>query len=95
MQPKLVLGENISQTAQFATSGSTQGGIIALSLALAPSVAKLGSFRLIPEAWHQPLKQRMVLVKDAPPAARAFYEYISTPAAQEIMVRYGFAMPKE
>lgn len=95
VQPKLVLGENISQTAQFATSGSTQGGIIALSLALAPSVAKLGTFQLIPEAWHQPLKQRMVLVKGAPPAARAFYEYISTPAAQEIMVRYGFAMPKE
>lgn len=95
IQAKLVLGENISQTAQFATSGSTQGGIIAQSLALAPSVAKLGTFQLIPEAWHQPLKQRMVLVKDAPPAARAFYDYISTPAAQEIMVRYGFAMPKE
>lgn len=95
IQAKLVLGENISQTAQFATSGSTQGGIIALSLALAPSVAKLGTFQLIPEAWHQPLKQRMVLVKDAPPAARAFYDYLSTPGAQAIMVRYGFAMPKE
>jgi molybdate transport system substrate-binding protein len=95
IQPKLVLGENISQTAQFATSGSTQGGIIAQSLALAPSVAKLGSFQLIPATWHLPLKQRMVLVKDAPPAARAFYDYISTPAAQEIMVRYGFAMPNE
>ncbi|WP_240202916.1 molybdate ABC transporter substrate-binding protein [Burkholderia sp. LMG 13014] len=95
IQPKLVLGENISQTAQFATSGSTQGGVIALSLAKAPSVAKLGAFALIPEGWHQPLKQRMVLIKGAPPAARAFYEYIATPAAQEIMVRYGFAMPKE
>ena len=95
IQGKLVLGENISQTAQFATSGSTQGGIIAQSLALAPSVAKLGSFQLIPEAWHQPLKQRMVLVKGAPPAAKAFYEYLSTPGAQEIMVRYGFAMPKD
>ncbi|CAN7774514.1 molybdate ABC transporter substrate-binding protein [Cupriavidus necator] len=95
IQPKLVLGENISQTAQFATSGSTQGGVIALSLAKAPSVAKLGEFALIPQAWHQPLKQRMVLVKGASPAARAFYEYIATPAAQEIMVRYGFAMPKE
>lgn len=93
--PKLVLGENISQTAQFATSGSTQGGVIALSLAKAPSVAKLGQFALIPEAWHQPLKQRMVLIKDAPPAARAFYDYIATPAAQEIMVRYGFAMPRQ
>ncbi len=95
IQPRLVLGENISQTAQFATSGSTQGGIIALSLALAPAVAKTGSFQLIPQGWHRPLKQRMVLVKGAPPAAKAFYEYISTPTAQEIMVRYGFAMPND
>ena len=93
IQPKLVLGENISQTAQFATSGSTQGGVIALSLAKAESVAKLGSFALIPNDWHEPLKQRMVLLKDAPPSLRAFYNYITTPAAQDIMVRYGFAMP--
>ena len=95
IQSKLVLGENISQTAQFATSGSTQGGIIALSLAKAPAMAALGDFALIPEDWHQPLRQRMVLVKDAPPAARAFYDYLASAPAQEIMVRYGFAMPKE
>ena len=95
IQPRLVLGENISQTAQFATSGSTQGGIIALSLALAPAVARTGSFQLIPEAWHQPLKQRMVLIKGAPPAARAFHDFIATPAAQEVMARYGFVMPRD
>ena len=95
IEPKLVLGENISQTAQFATSGSTQGGIIALSLAKSPSIAKLGEFALIPESMHKPLRQRMVLLKDAPPALRAFYEYLGTPAAQTIMVRYGFAMPRE
>lgn len=95
IQGKLVLGENISQTAQFATSGSAQGGVIAYSLALAPAMKNLGRFALIPESWHQPLKQRMVLVKGAPPAARAFYDYLSTPGAQEIMVRYGFVMPKE
>ena len=66
IQPKLVFGENIAQTAQFATSGSTQGGIIALSLAKAPAVASLGSFALLPEQLHQPLAQRMVLLKDAP-----------------------------
>lgn len=93
IQSKLVLGENISQTAQFATSGSTEGGVIALSLAKAESVAKLGNFALIPNDWHEPLKQRMVLLKDAPAPLRAFYEYIATPAAQDIMVRYGFAMP--
>ena len=94
IQPKLVLGENISVTAQFATSGSTQGGIIALSLGTAPSVAKLGTFMLIPDSWHQPLRQRMVLVKDASAPIRAFYDYIGTPAAQEIMSRYGFSVPK-
>ena len=93
IQPKLVLGENISQTAQFATSGSTQGGIIALSLAKAESVARLGNFALIPADWHQPLRQRMVLLKDAPPTLRAFYDYIGTPTAQEVMMRYGFPMP--
>jgi molybdate transport system substrate-binding protein len=95
IERKLVFGENISQTAQFATSGSAQGGIIALSLALAPAVGHLGDFALIAESWHRPLKQRMVLMKNAPPAARAFYDYIGNPAAQQIMQRYGFAMPRE
>lgn len=95
IQGKLVLGENISQTAQFAASGSAQGGVIAQSLALAPAMANQGTFELIPESWHQPLRQRMVLIRNAPPAARAFFEYLSTPAAQEIMARYGFAMPAE
>lgn len=95
IQPKLVFGENISQAAQFAMSGSTQGGIIALSLALAPQVAKLGEFELIPEHWHQPLVQRMVVIKDAPPAAQLFYDFLATPQAQSIMQRYGFEMPHD
>jgi molybdate transport system substrate-binding protein len=95
IEPRLVYGENISQAAQFATSGSAQGGIVAQSLALAPSVARLGRFELIPQDWHQPLRQRMVLMKDAPPALQAFYDYLSEPAAQAIMTRYGFQMPRE
>ncbi|MDI1237508.1 MAG: molybdate ABC transporter substrate-binding protein [Polaromonas sp.] len=95
LQPRLVLGENISQTAQFASSGAAQGGIIAQSLALAPSVGRLGTFALIPDSWHQPLRQRMVLLKNAEPAAQAFYAFIGTPAAQAVMGRYGFVMPKE
>jgi molybdate transport system substrate-binding protein len=94
IEPLLVFGENVSQAAQFATSGSAQGGIIAYSLALAPQVAKLGEFALIPESWHQPLAQRMVLMRQAPESARAFYEYLSQPEAQSIMTRYGFVMPK-
>lgn len=95
IRPSLVYGENISQAAQFATSGSTDGGIIAYSLALAPQVARLGDFALIPEGSHERLAQRMVLTRDAPKVAREFYNYLSTPKAQAIMVRYGFEMPKQ
>jgi molybdate transport system substrate-binding protein len=93
IKDKLVLGENVSQTAQFATSGSTQGGIIAYSLAKAPSVAELGKFALIPDAWHKPLMQRMVLIKGAGETAQAFYRYMQQAAARTIMKRYGFVLP--
>ena len=89
---KLVLGENVAQAAQFASSGSAQGGIIAYSLAKAPAVATLGEFALIPYAWHAPLKQRMVLIKGAGATAQTFYRYMKQPAARTIMKRYGFVL---
>ncbi|MFM2274255.1 MAG: molybdate transporter, periplasmic molybdate-binding protein [Pseudomonadota bacterium] len=95
VQPYLVVGENIAQAAQFATSGSTQGGIIAQSLAKAPAMAKLGTFVLIPQEWHQPLMQRMALLKGAPPGALAFYDYLGTAPARAILARYGFAVPQD
>lgn len=94
LQGKLVLGENIAQAAQFATSGNAQGGIVAYSLALAPGVAERGEFVLIPSAWHQPLRQRMVLLKGASASAQAFYQYLQQPAARAIMTKYGFDMPE-
>jgi molybdate transport system substrate-binding protein len=93
LQPFMVLGENVSQAAQFALSGNAEGGIIAYSLALAPAVAPRGTYALIPEQWHEPLRQRMALLKGAGPVAEAFYGYIQEPAAREIMERYGFGLP--
>jgi len=95
IEPRLVVGENISQAAQFAMSGSTQAGIIAYSLALAPQIGSKGDFALIPEAWHKPLAQRMVLMKNAPEPAQVFYRYLGTPGAQAIMRKYGFEMPAQ
>lgn len=93
--PKLVLGENVAQAAQFATSGDAQGGIIAYSLALSDQVSALGSSALIPAEWHAPLNQRMVLLKNAGPAAEAFYAYINSGPARDIMQKYGFALAGE
>lgn len=93
LQPHLVFGENVSQAAQFALSGATQGGIVAHSLALAPALAQRSRFALIPAAWHQPLAQRMVLLDDAPEAARAFHRYLASPAARAVLKRHGFELP--
>ena len=91
----LVLGENVSQAAQLVTAGDAQGGIIAYSLALSPSVSKLGRYALIPDTWHEPLKQRMVLIKGANETTQAFYRYLQQPAARDILRRYGLARPGE
>lgn len=95
IQTRLVFGENVSQTAQFATSGSAQGGIIAYSLALSPNIAQLGNYAIIPAEWHSPLRQRMALLKGAGATAQAFYEFMQSPPARAILQRYGFALPDE
>ncbi|MCC7328322.1 MAG: molybdate ABC transporter substrate-binding protein [Burkholderiales bacterium] len=95
LQPHLVYGENVSQAAQFATSGAAQGGIFAYSLALAPAVAGRGSYVLLPASMHAPLHQRMVLLKSAGAPARAFYAYLQQPAARALFRRYGFVLPDE
>lgn len=92
---RLVLGENVSQAAQFATSGSAQGGIFAYSLALSPAVAGKGRYVLLPAESHAPLHQRMVLVKGAGAAARAFYGYLQQPAARAVFRKHGFLLPDE
>jgi len=95
IKPKLVLGENVSQAAQFATSGSAAGGIIALSLAMSPQMKDQGRYAPIPADWHTPLRQRMVLLRRAGESAEAFYRYLQEPGARAVMKRYGFTLPGE
>ena len=93
LRPQLVFGENVSQAAQFAASGSAQGGLFAYSLARAPALEGKGTYVLVPEALHEPLRQRMALVRGAGTTARAFYHYLQQPAARGVLDRYGFAAP--
>lgn len=93
VEPHLVYGENVSQAAQFATSGSADGGIIAQSLALSPAIGRLGRFALIPASYHTPLRQRMVLLMSAGATAERFYAYLQQPPARALLDRYGFARP--
>ncbi|MFO7649522.1 molybdate ABC transporter substrate-binding protein [Halomonas campaniensis] len=91
--PLRVMGENVSQAAQFALSSDARGGLVAWSLALAPSLADRSDHVLIPEAWHAPLVQRMALVQGAGETARAFYAWLQEEPAREILAEYGFRLP--
>ena len=92
-QDRLVLGENISQATQYVSTGAAQAGITALSLALAPPVAAQTRHAALPDSLHQPLRQRMVLLKNARPSAEAFHAFVSTPEARAMLSRYGFTAP--
>lgn len=93
IQGSLILGENVSQAAQFATSGGADGGIVAYSLAISPNVEKLADSALIPEDWHEPLRQRMVLLRGAGNTAQMFYAFVMSGAGRNILDRHGFALP--
>lgn len=93
IEAQLLYGENVSQAAQFATSGNAQGGLIAYSLALSKPVSARGNYALIPEQAHSPLRQRMVLLKNAGAVAERFYNFVQLPEVREIFRSYGFSSP--
>jgi molybdate transport system substrate-binding protein len=95
VKDKIVLGENVSQAAQFVESGAVDIGIIALSLAKAPTLQAAGSYWLIPANTHQPIDQGAVIIKASPnrEAAKAFLDFLRTPAARRVMRQYGFVLP--
>lgn len=97
LQSKMVFGENIAQTAQYVQSGNAQVGILALSLAISPELAKKGNYYLIPDNLHNPLEQGYVITKSGAnkPLARLFAEYMGSKQARGIMTKYGFVLPGE
>lgn len=92
VKTKLVLGENISQTASFALSGSADVGIVALSLALSPNMRDKGHYVEIPADEYPPIAQACVILKTSKnaEAAQQFLSFIKTDEAGKILQSYGF-----
>ena len=92
---KFVLGENISQTASFVVSGSADAGIVALALALSPNMKDKGQYAEIPASDYPPIEQACVILKSShqKDTAKAFLDFIKTPAVAELFRTYGFAVP--
>ena len=92
---KLVIGENISQAAQFVESGNAQAGLIALSHALAPAMKTKGRYWTVPLDAYPALNQAVVVISKSkePSAARAFLDYMRTADATSLLTSYGFSLP--
>jgi molybdate transport system substrate-binding protein len=89
VRSKLVYGDNIRQTLQYAETGNVEVAIVALSL----SVQSKGRWVLVPEELHKPLDQGMGVIKGTKneAAARAFSNFVNGEKGREIMKKYGFS----
>lgn len=95
VKPRIIQGENISQTAQFVQSGNADVGLLALSLALAPPMTRAGRYVEVPPADYPPIIQAVVILKSArdKDTSEKFLKFLKEPATVAIMQQYGFVPP--
>ncbi|MGZ3183981.1 MAG: molybdate ABC transporter substrate-binding protein [Telluria sp.] len=92
LQPRLVIGENITQTAQFVQTGNAQAGLVSLSSLMAPKLKGQGSYALVAGAE---IEQGAVVTRhgQANPLAAQWMRFLRSPAARAVFARFGFAAP--
>lgn len=93
---KLVIGENIAQTAQFVQTGNAQVGVVSYSTVLGPRLKGIGRYYLIPDDGAEPIEQGAIVTRkgSANPASARFMLFLQSPAAREILLRHGFSLPR-
>lgn len=94
VRPKLVRGENIGQTFQYARTGNAELGLIALSQALDPKNKETTCRWDVPEDYHEPLEQHMVMLKRGTgnPVAQAFFDFLKSEQARNIISETGYGV---
>jgi len=97
VQPKLVLGDNVRQTLQYAETGNVDVAIVALSLSMPATGGTSGRWTLIPQELYPPIDQALAVIKDTKHegAARAFATFVNGPQGRQIMRKYGLILPGE
>ncbi|HET6780812.1 MAG TPA: molybdate ABC transporter substrate-binding protein [bacterium] len=97
VQPRLVLGENVSQALQYVQTGNADIGVVALSLAVAPTIRSQGRYQSVPAYLHRPIRQAVGVTTRAawPDLARRFVAAVNGPTGRPVMRAYGFALPGE
>jgi molybdate transport system substrate-binding protein len=93
---RLVLGENIAQAAQFVESGNADAGLIAMSLALSPSLRASGRWVEVPADLYPPIRQSAVVLALSTRQAqsRQFLAFLTSPEVVALFQRSGFGAAK-
>ncbi len=92
LEPRVVQGENIAQTYQFVTSGNAQLGFVALSQIIENGKVKSGSAWIVPQEFHDQIKQDAILLNNGKDsiAAKALLDYLKSDKAKKIIASYGY-----
>jgi molybdate transport system substrate-binding protein len=90
---RLVVGENVSQAAQFAATGAADAGIVAYSLALSSNLEQCCEQARLATRLHRPLRQRGALIEGAKAPAERLWAFILGPRGRSILERHGFGVP--
>ena len=95
LRDRIVMGENIGQAHALVATGNAELGFVALSQLTRAEAAMTGSQWPVPETLHAPIRQDLVLLRRGAgnAAARAFLEFLDTPAARRILVAAGYRAP--
>lgn len=96
VEPRLVYGENISQTLHFVVSGNAEFGLIALSQAADARVPDAACEWLVPESMHRPIEQQAIQLQrsEQSPAAADFLAYLTGPESRAIIGEHGYRVPQ-
>jgi molybdate transport system substrate-binding protein len=89
---RLLLAENAAQTMQIALSGNVDAAIVPASFIYLPELQNKGKFFLIPEQWHQPLQQYLVLLEGANADEKQFFDYMQEEYSHTVLQRYGYSL---
>ena len=92
MEEKLVRGDNIAQTFQFAKSGNAKLGFVSYSQILSLNSSSEGSYWLVPQDMYQPIEQQAILLKDSS-LGKDFLSFIMSDEALDIIKRNGYDLP--
>jgi molybdate transport system substrate-binding protein len=95
LKDKLVVAENIAQTAQYADSGNADAGLISLTSALTPRLSADGKYVVMPENSYPPLLQGAVVIKQTPGAdeAHQFLAFLLSPSIRKQLADRGLKAP--